>query len=295
MTKKKSVKKPRKCDPVKRVLNARRVNLGMRNVMLVIGSLALTVVDLWTLLHPHVAMQHFSETSSIRGFVGGWLVYKVVVAVLWILTQQYDGVNFACYILADIDKGRPNTILLWSGKSFSNITMIFVPFLVKSHWNLLVLDKTTKTRYYFDPSARNVPREISPSTNPSLASLIDEISKVIDKETGWSSEKWPCIEPEHFQQNDTYNCGPLICYFARCLCEGSSLVAKFDGEAERARIMDMLFRFCYNDIHERKINVCKVCHNDDGKAELKCQRCGQCFHASCVKVDSSNAPFACPG
>ena len=77
MTKKKSVKKPRKCDPVKRVLNARRVNLGMRNVMLVIGSLALTVVDLWTLLHPHVAMQHFSETSSIRGFVGGWLVYKV--------------------------------------------------------------------------------------------------------------------------------------------------------------------------------------------------------------------------
>ena len=77
MTKKKSVKKPRKCDPVKRVLNARRVNLGMRNVMLVIGSLALTVVDLWTLLHPHVAMQHFSETSSIQGFVGGWLVYKV--------------------------------------------------------------------------------------------------------------------------------------------------------------------------------------------------------------------------
>ena len=77
MTKKKSVKKPRKCDPVKRVLNARRVNLGMRNVMLVIGSLALTVVDLWTLLLPHVAMQHFSETSSIRGFVGGWLVYKV--------------------------------------------------------------------------------------------------------------------------------------------------------------------------------------------------------------------------
>ena len=77
MTKKKSVKKPRKCDPVKRVLNARRVNLGMRNVMLVIGSLALTVVDLWTLLLPHVAMQHFSETSSIQGFVGGWLVYKV--------------------------------------------------------------------------------------------------------------------------------------------------------------------------------------------------------------------------
>lgn len=66
------------------------------------------------------------------------LLHQVVVAVLWILTQQYDGVNFACYILADIDKGRPNTILLWSGKSFSNITMIFVPFLVKSHWNLLV-------------------------------------------------------------------------------------------------------------------------------------------------------------
>ena len=67
------------------------------------------------------------------------LLHQVVVAVLWILTQQYDGVNYAYCTLADIKEGRPNTTLEWARESFSNITMIFVPFIVsKSHWNLLV-------------------------------------------------------------------------------------------------------------------------------------------------------------
>lgn len=264
--------------------------------MLVIGSIRLTVVDLWTVLLPHEAMQYFPEPRSINGYCEGWLTGKVVLAVLETFTQQYDGVNYAYYTLADIKEGRPNTTLEWAGESFSNITMIFVLFIVsKSHWNLLVLHKTTEIRFYFEPLAGNFERVISPSTDPSLASQIDEISKVADTKTGWRSRKWRCIEPMHYPQKDNYNCGPLICHFARCLCEGSSLVAEFDGKAERARIMSMLFRFCYSDIFERKINVCKVCHNDDGKAQLKCQRCGQCFHASCVKVDSSNAPFACPG
>lgn len=240
---KKSYTKTRKCDPVTHFLCVKKSSIN--DVMLKIGPFELTVGDLWTLVPPHVAEQHSSETSSINGFVKGWLLDKVVVTVLWILTQQYDGVSGAYYNLAETDEGRPNARLQLLGESFSNITRIFVPFIVlKSHWNLLVLDKTTETRYYFDPSARNVPRKISPSTDPSLASLIDEISKAADTKTGWRSRKWRCIEPMHFQQNDDHNCGPLICYFAMCLCEGTSPVAKFDGEAERARMMEILFRFC---------------------------------------------------
>ena len=67
------------------------------------------------------------------------LLHQVVVAVLWILTQQYDGVSGAYYNLAETDEGRPNARLQLLGESFSNITRIFVPFIVlKSHWNLLV-------------------------------------------------------------------------------------------------------------------------------------------------------------
>ena len=67
-----------KCDPVTRLLNAKGVNLGMHHVMLEIGPSRLMVGDLWTLLPPHVAVQHSSETNSIKDFVGGWLVDKVV-------------------------------------------------------------------------------------------------------------------------------------------------------------------------------------------------------------------------
>ena len=66
-----------KCDPVTRLLNAKGVNLGIHHVMLEIGPSRLTFGDLWTLLPPHVAVQHSSETSSIKDFVGGWLVDKV--------------------------------------------------------------------------------------------------------------------------------------------------------------------------------------------------------------------------
>lgn len=68
------------------------------------------------------------------------LLHQVVIAVLWILTQQYDGVSGAYYNLAETDdEGRPNARLQLLGESFSNITRIFVPFIVlKSHWNLLV-------------------------------------------------------------------------------------------------------------------------------------------------------------
>ncbi|CAH3135730.1 unnamed protein product [Pocillopora meandrina] len=86
-----AVQKPRKCDHVTRLLNAWRVNLGIDDVMLEIGPSRLTVGDLWTLLPPHEAAQCYLVTSSIRDFVGGWLVDKVVEAVLWKFTLQYDG------------------------------------------------------------------------------------------------------------------------------------------------------------------------------------------------------------
>ena len=66
-----------KCDPVTCLLNAKGVNLGIQYVMLEIGPSRLTVGDQWTLLPPHVAVQHSSETSSIKYFVGGWLMDKV--------------------------------------------------------------------------------------------------------------------------------------------------------------------------------------------------------------------------
>ncbi len=36
-------------------------------------------------------------------------------------------------------------------------------------------------------------------------------STVVDIKTGWKSRDRQCIEPRHFSQRDSYNCGVLIC------------------------------------------------------------------------------------
>ena len=66
-----------KCDPVSRLVNAKKVGLGINDVMLQVGPSRLTVSDLWTLIAPNISSRHSSITNSIKGFVGGWLADKV--------------------------------------------------------------------------------------------------------------------------------------------------------------------------------------------------------------------------
>ena len=49
--------------------------------MLEVGPARLTVSDLWTLIPPNISSRHSSLTTSIKGFVKGWLVDKVFFAV----------------------------------------------------------------------------------------------------------------------------------------------------------------------------------------------------------------------
>ena len=63
---------------------------------------------------------------------------KVVEALLWKLTLQYD-VFSADSTLAELVKRGRSTRLLWSGESFTNVSKIFVPILKSgNHWTLLV-------------------------------------------------------------------------------------------------------------------------------------------------------------
>ena len=43
-----------KCDPVSRLVNANRVDLGINDVMLEVGPARLTVSELWTLIPPNI-------------------------------------------------------------------------------------------------------------------------------------------------------------------------------------------------------------------------------------------------
>ena len=66
-------------------------------------------------------------------------LHQVVEAVLWKFTRQYDGLFCADSTVAEIVEKGGSTSLLWSGESFSNITRIFVPIMIRGmHWTLLV-------------------------------------------------------------------------------------------------------------------------------------------------------------
>lgn len=66
-------------------------------------------------------------------------LHQVVEAVLWKFTLQYDGLFCADSTLAEIVEKGLSTSSLWLGKSFSNITKIFVPIIARgTHWTLLV-------------------------------------------------------------------------------------------------------------------------------------------------------------
>ena len=44
-----------KCDPVSRLVNAKKVGLRINDVMLQVGPARLTVSDLWTLIPPNIS------------------------------------------------------------------------------------------------------------------------------------------------------------------------------------------------------------------------------------------------
>ena len=71
-----------KCDPVSRLVNARRVGLGINDVMLLVGPARLSVSDLRTPIPLNISSRHSSFATSTKGFVkAGSVVDKVFFAV----------------------------------------------------------------------------------------------------------------------------------------------------------------------------------------------------------------------
>lgn len=78
-----------KSDPVSRLTNASKIGLGLNDVMLEVGPARLTVSDLWTLIPPNISSRHSFITNSIKGFVGGWLVDKVISVRVFVMRAEH--------------------------------------------------------------------------------------------------------------------------------------------------------------------------------------------------------------
>ncbi|KAK3747906.1 hypothetical protein QZH41_010209 [Actinostola sp. cb2023] len=157
-----------------------------------------------------------------------------------------------------------------------------------------------QTKGNLDPMNGRTSKKITIASQPSLTILINKISKIADSKTRWGSSKWPCIEPVHYKQltNDHYNCGVIICLFARCLCKEQDFNLFFNMTQERQRITSDIFGSCFNDVNERKAAICKECICDDGDDDwIGYDACVQFYHASCLDISYSEALsiyFTCP-
>ncbi|XP_078364306.1 uncharacterized protein LOC144648695 [Oculina patagonica] len=137
---------------------------------------------------------------------------------------------------------------------------------------------------YFDPLSS---KERKMDGSDKLCSLIAGISHLIEVKTGWKCTDWPCVEPRHYHQQVSYNCGVISCLFARRLAEGLDCNGNFSPRMERQRMAGALLGSCFSDIGRRNKDVCKICHDDDGEDWAGCDGCAQYFHASCLGVDLS--------
>lgn len=112
---------------------------------------------------------------------------------------------------------------------------------------LQAVDVKLNVRWYFDP-LHSKERKVD-GTSDNLCSLIDKISQLIRVKTGWKCTEWPCVEPLHHHQEDSYDCGVIICLYSlpdvqlRLNCNG-----RFSMRMERQRMASTLLGSCYNDI-----------------------------------------------
>lgn len=170
---------------------------------------------------------------------------QIVDATLWKLTKIFAADSTLCQLV----KHGASTRRLWMGERFHGIEKIVIPMnITRHHWTLLILDNKESIRVYIDPIHGNKhPNEITAASNPSLYRLINNISEAADIKTGWKSKEWACLEPPHFQQTDGFNCGVLICKFARNLCDNRP-ITKVNVSIERMKLLSNLFGSCYDDI-----------------------------------------------
>ncbi|XP_028414338.1 uncharacterized protein LOC114537497 [Dendronephthya gigantea] len=292
--------------PYERIIYACKSNQFEKDSrMLEYGPSTLNLSDLCTLIPPNKYNSSFKTLAKVdnKDFVCGWLVDKVIEAFLWKLRCSHPETFYADATLCQLVQRQASTRRLWIGEHFGSVKKIFIPMnLGGMHWTyeimcccmsafVVAIDKEKSVRLYIDPMSG--PRTITGS----LKLLIDNICTIVDIKTGWKTKEWICIEPKHFLQTDSYNCGVLICLFAHCITKGEALDQPFNVEIERQKLASSLFGSCYEDINQRDDSCCKICKDDGGEDWLGCDACRQFFHASCLNLNYGEAlqdMFYCP-
>ena len=113
--------------------------------------------------------------------------------------------------------------------------------------------------------------------------------------------KW--IIPEHTIQEDSINCGVLICWYGERLISNSDITGPIDLIEQRRAIYNRIVGNCLqeanaNSTHYNK-DTCRICRLNDGDDKVVCMRCEQSYHNQCISLFTEmkcklDGGFYCP-
>jgi hypothetical protein len=233
--------------------------------------------------------------SRDPAFKVGWLYTTIIDSYLYKLSTSHKHVLYlSCDFATRASLGRSNADIIMKkiNRAGSNIAMILLPAnLTGDHWVILVVLLQNQEICYYDPL--HLP--ISQRCIMLLKQTVSDMKNIFPASLTWK------IKVEKFtDQSDTFNCGPLVCSFAKqsITAENSALVSpsEFRKEMYATVVGNCLRR---SSLLEESCGKCGVSYTNDQSAKvwICCTQCQQWFHESCVhdpKFLNSTVQFVCP-
>ena len=117
---------------------------------------------------------------------------------------------------------------------------------------------------------------------------------MLNKKSSINVSEFDVISPKHKTQEDSYNCGVYVCFYAKQITEKKSIEVAFDETKFREHILSKITGNCLQNFKNgfENLDICKKCQIKIERAAVICKRCKQCYHDSCVKVKTV-ADFYC--
>lgn len=179
-----------------------------------------------------------------------------------------------------------------------DLPRLLIPLLESSHWTLMYVDFVNKTTSYFNSIERihnDSDRRIY--WKDRVLNTLDNVPfKWIPKQRIGDVGKWVDNYVQIPYQNDGYNCGVFMLYFAQQLMNNKRIITSFDPTSYRKYLQEMLLMksMCMK-------NKCLICGKDEGSFRenysgqtvedctmVQCEFCTRWFHILCLPEIEKN-------
>ena len=242
-----------------------------------------------------VLLSSVSKTT----FKPRWLYDEVINSFFWYLQGQHANVLYVdSTVMLSLQNGC-KAESLWREKGTEKMEFIIAPWNPSNyHWTFVAIDLQQKKMLYVDPL--NSCTEVDNSAHMQILSKF--LPSLLEQKFGMSG--FQLTSPPHTLQPDFSSCGVLVCWYASQFVQGKPLNDQCDTYAMRVAIYNKIRGTCLrrrSGARHLELSKCPLCRvpvlEDEGN--LKCKRCCQSYHFSCVSVEErpstrENEDFYCP-